>query len=100
MNKTILILIVWIVGCLGMLAPQRLYAAHQPNYSAAGFFELPNTGRVVYNMNPAWHFHQGEMAGAEQKEFNDSEWQLTSLPNGIEYLPYEASGCTNYQGAV
>lgn len=100
MNKTILILIVWIAGCLGMLAPQRLYAAHQPNYSAAGFFELPNTGRVVYNMNPAWRFHQGEMAGAEQKEFNDSEWQLTSLPNGIEYLPYEASGCTNYQGAV
>ena len=25
-------------------------------------------------------------------------WEVVSLPNGIEYLPTEASGCINYQG--
>ena len=38
--------------------------------------------------------------GAEAKEFNDKAWQVVSLPNGIEYLPTEASGCINYQGEV
>lgn len=36
--------------------------------------------------------------GAEAKEFDDKTWQVVSLPNGIEYLPTEASGCINYQG--
>ena len=32
--------------------------------------------------------------------FDDKTWQVVSLPNGIEYLPTEASGCINYQGEV
>ena len=51
-------------------------------------------------MNPAWRFYKGNVDGAEQKNFDDSEWTLVSLPNGIEYLPTEASGCVNYQGSV
>ena len=74
--------------------------AHEPEFSTAGFFRLPDTGRDVYSMNPAWRFHKGAMEGAETKEFNDKDWTVVSLPDGIEYLPTEASGCINYQGEV
>ena len=75
-----------------------LWAARQPEFSTAGFFRLDNSGREVYSMNPAWRFHKGAMEGAETKEFNDKDWTVVSLPDGIEYLPTEASGCINYQG--
>ncbi|WP_418828585.1 glycoside hydrolase family 2 TIM barrel-domain containing protein [Phocaeicola sp.] len=74
--------------------------AYQPEYSTAGFFELPHTGRTVYSMNPAWRMYKGSLKGAEQPGFNDKEWNLVSLPDGIEYVPTEASGCVNYQGEV
>lgn len=77
-----------------------LWAARQPEFSTAGFFRLNNSGREVYSMNPAWRFHKGAMEGAETKEFNDKDWTVVSLPDGIEYLPTEASGCINYQGEV
>lgn len=77
-----------------------LWAARQPEFSTAGFFRLDNSGREVYSMNPAWRFHKGAMEGTETKEFNDKDWTVVSLPDGIEYLPTEASGCINYQGEV
>lgn len=77
-----------------------LWAARQLEFSTAGFFRLDNSGREVYSMNPAWRFHKGAMEGAETKEFNDKDWTVVSLPDGIEYLPTEASGCINYQGEV
>ena len=77
-----------------------LWAARQPEFSTASFFRLDNSGREVYSMNPAWRFHKGAMEGAETKEFNDKDWTVVSLPDGIEYLPTEASGCINYQGEV
>ena len=77
-----------------------LWAAHQPEFSTAGFFRMENTGRDVYSMNPAWRFYKGAMQGADAKEFNDKDWTVVSLPHGIEYLPTEASGCINYQGEV
>lgn len=76
------------------------FAAHQPEFSTAGFYELPGTGRRVYSMNPAWRFYKGAQAGAERTDFDDRSWSLVSLPNGIELLPTEASGCINYQGEV
>lgn len=51
-------------------------------------------------MNPAWRFYKGTAEGAEAKDFDDKDWTVVSLPNGIEYLPTEASGCINYQGEV
>lgn len=77
-----------------------LWAARQPEFSTAGFFRLDNSGREVYSMNPAWRFHKGAVEGAETKEFNDKDWTVVSLPDGIEYLPTEVSGCINYQGEV
>ena len=89
---TISILFVWL--------SLSLWAARQPEFSTAGFFRLDNSGREVYSMNPAWRFHKGAVEGAETKEFNDKDWTVVSLPDGIEYLPTEASGCINYQGEV
>ena len=89
---TFSILFVWL--------SRSLWAARQPEFSTAGFFRLDNSGREVYSMNPAWRFHKGAMEGAETKEFNDKDWTVVSLPDGIEYLPTEASGCINYQGEV
>lgn len=75
-------------------------AAHQPEFSTAGFFQLPESGREVFSMNPAWRFHKGAAAGAEARGFDDSQWAVVSLPHGIDYVPTEASGCVNYQGEV
>lgn len=75
------------------------------NYTSAGIlycriFQLENTGRTVYSMNPAWRFHKGSAEGAEAPGYEDSSWTLVSLPDGTEILPTEASGCINYQGEV
>lgn len=88
-----------IACCLIIFLTQQSFAS-QPEYSTAGFFELPNTGRTVYSMNPTWRMYKGHLEGAEQPNFNDKEWNLVSLPDGIEYVPSEASGCVNYQGEV
>lgn len=93
MKKTIYILyaLLFIIASAG---------AYQPEFSTAGFFPVENTGRKVYSMNPAWRFYKGNLNDAHSKEFNDKNWQVISLPHGIEYLPSEASGCINYQGEV
>lgn len=98
--KKITIVFQWAISMVLLFAVQALQAAHQPEYSTAGFFELPHTGRTVYSMNPAWRFHLGEVEGAWQKDFDDSAWTLVSLPDGMEILPTEASGCVNYQGGA
>lgn len=91
----------WKILLSGLLLAGTLVAyadAYQPSYSTAGFYQLSNTGRTAYSMNPAWRFYKGHIEGAEQPEFNDKDWNIVSLPDGIEYLPTEASGCINYQG--
>ena len=75
-------------------------AAFQPQYSVAGFYPLEHTGREVYSMNPAWRFYKGSAPEAYRVDFDDDNWAVVSLPDGIEYLPTEASGCINYQGEV
>lgn len=91
---------IYFVLCYLMTCITQQSFAYQPEYSTAGFFELPHTGRTVYSMNPAWRMYKGSLKGAEQPGFNDKEWNLVSLPDGIEYVPTEASGCVNYQGEV
>ena len=85
---------------ISVFAARTLAAAVQPEYSTAGFFALPGTGREVYSMNPSWRFFKGDVQGAWEQGFDDGTWTLVSLPDGIEYLPTEASGCVNYQGPV
>ena len=68
--------------------------------STAGFYELEGSGREVYNVNPAWRFIKGDVQDAQKVDFNDSEWEVVSLPHGLELLPEDASGCANYQGVA
>lgn len=71
------------------------------SFSTAGFFELPGTGRSAYSMNQAWRFYKGDVAGNPYEiAYDDSMWEVVSIPHGIELLPVEASGCANYQGVV
>ena len=85
---------------LGIFAVGAARAAITPEFSTAGFYVLPETGRTVYDMNPCWRFCKGDASGAEQPDFDDREWKTVSLPDGMELLPTEASGCINYQGVA
>lgn len=71
---------------------------HDVSFSTAGFYELENSGREVYNMNVGWKFCKGSQQNAWQKEYDDVSWEAVALPHGMELLPEEASGCINYQG--
>lgn len=83
---------------LALLLFKTASADSNPQFSTAGFYELPQSGRTVHSMNPAWRFYKGSAEGAESVTFDDSRWEVVSLPHGLEYLPTEASGCINYQG--
>lgn len=72
----------------------------QIEFSTAGFLPLQGSGRNVQSMNPAWRFTKGDIKGAETVDFDDSSWEVVSLPNGMEYLPVDASGGVNYRGAA
>lgn len=93
MKKIILNLILFFI-------PLAVFA-YEPEYSTAGFFRLDGTGRSVYSMNPAWRFYKGTPKGDPSKvDYDDKDWLVVSLPNGIEYVAENASGCVNYQGVV
>nr|MDA3853874.1 glycoside hydrolase family 2 protein [Bacteroidales bacterium] len=68
------------------------------NFSKAGFFQVENTGRHVFDFNVGWRFYKGAMQGAEEVQFNDSLWSLVNCPHGLEYVSENASGSNNYQG--
>lgn len=61
----------------------EMQAAYQPEFSTAGFYELANSGREVYSMNPAWRFHKGTATGAETTDFNDQDWKVVSCPTEL-----------------
>lgn len=68
-------------------------------FSTAGFYELARSGREVYNMNVGWKFYKGSLSDEVWgKKYDDSSWELVTLPHGLELLPEEASGGVNYQG--
>lgn len=84
---------------LVLFSVQHIYSAsYQPQFSTAGFYQLDGTGRQVYSMNVAWRFVKHDVADAQNKDFDDSKWEVVSLPHGLEYLPLDASGGVNYQG--
>ena len=68
--------------------------------SVAGLFPLENSGRMVWNFNPEWRFHLGDVAGAEAIGFDDTAWDVVSTPHTAKLLPAEGSGCRNYQGII
>ena len=81
---------------LSLFTDAQVPVLHQ--FSSAGFFQIENGGRQVYNFNVGWRFYKGAVNKAEEPTFDDSGWELVNTPHGLEYLPDEASGCINYQG--
>ncbi len=67
-------------------------------YSKAGFFEVPNSGRKVFDFNVGWRFYKGNKKNAELKNYKDSNWEVISTPHGLELNAIQASGSNNYQG--
>ena len=66
--------------------------------SVAGLFPVSNQGREVWNFNPNWRFHLGDVLGAERADYDDTSWGVVSTPHSVKLEPAEASGCRNYQG--
>jgi len=66
--------------------------------SVAGFFPLESSGRQVYNFNNGWRFMRGDVKNAEKTAFDDTAWEVVSVPHTVQLMPAEASGNRNYQG--
>ena len=62
-----------------------LYSTIVPTFSTAGFYQLDNTGRSINSMNVAWRFIKMEVPNAEKINFDDSKWEVVSIPHGLEY---------------
>jgi beta-galactosidase len=75
-------------------------AASDNNYSVAGFYQLDEAGRQVYNFNLGWRFHKGASEQSESNHFDDATWPLVNLPHSVELVATEASGSVNYQGEM
>jgi len=71
-----------------------------PETSAAGFFELRESGRIIQNFNPGWRFKKGNIKNGESIGLDDADWEIVSTPHTVELMPAEASGGRNYQGPV
>ncbi len=44
-------------------------------------YQPPTSMRATYNFNPGWKFIFGDVTGADQPGFDDSEWASVSLPH-------------------
>ena len=66
--------------------------------STAGFYEIPGSGREVFNFNTGWRFLQGDAEGAAEGSFDDASWEVVNLPHTVSLIAAEGSGCRNYQG--
>ncbi|UDQ96618.1 sugar-binding domain-containing protein [Lentisphaerota bacterium WC36G] len=67
-------------------------------FSTAGYYQIANSDRRVYNFNVGWRFLKGDVKDAFKKDFDDSKWIKVNTPHGLELLPVDASGGFNYQG--
>lgn len=75
----------------------NILSAQNPEYSSAGFYSVPNSGRDVLNFNVGWRFYKGAVDNAADINFDDSWWKIVSIPHGLELVSTQASGSNNYQ---
>jgi beta-galactosidase len=81
-----------------LLVAMPVKSPAQKEFSVAGFYELPGSGRALYSFNEGWRYFKGDEKGAELPNFDDKGWELVCLPHTVELVPAEASGGRNYQG--
>lgn len=79
------------IRCLFIMVFMAMFSAVdvkavEPEFSTAGFFEMPNTGREVYSMNSAWRFFKGNVGGEPWKmAFDDSHGVVVWFVKGEFY---------------
>ena len=66
-------------------------AQAQMETSVAGFIPLSGSGRILYNFNPGWRFHRGDIKGADSVRFADTSCQLVSARHTVALIPVEAT---------
>ena len=64
----------------------------------AGGVPLKGSPRRTFSFGTGWKFRIGEVKGAAEPGFDDSAWELVSLPHSVDLVPEDASGGRNYQG--
>ncbi len=90
-NSVFLIILINLYALFGV--------SQQPiEFTKAGYLEVKDGGREVYNFNVGWRFIKADVEGAEAKDFDDSNWEVVNCPHGLELISTEASGSNNYQG--
>ncbi len=92
--KTVMLALVGLIFISFHLNGQEM----QPQFSTAGYWQVKDSPREIYNFNPGWRFFKGDISGAEQPSFDDRDWEAANLPHGLEILGENASGGRNYQG--
>ena len=95
MKRTTVLLLALLPAILSAAVPDGFPSGTS---SVAGFFPLEGSGRHVWNFNAGWRFLLGDVARAEEKDFDDHSWEVVSTPHTVRLMPAEASGCRNYQG--
>jgi len=90
----------FILSILIVIISTVILKAQTPQFSKAGFYEVKNSGREVFNFNIGWRFFKGDVKGAESTDFDDSKWDVVNTPHGLELVSTQASGCNNYQGVA
>ena len=87
-----------LLGILFCLTLSNISQAYSPEFSTAGFYQTDAKVREAINFNVGWRFIKRDVPGAESVDFDDRNWDLVNLPDGMELLPLSASGGLNYQG--
>ncbi|TAJ12776.1 glycoside hydrolase family 2 protein [Marinilabiliaceae bacterium JC017] len=93
MVKKICLIFVLVISLLKVTGNDQV-----PEFSAAGFFKLKDSGREIYDFNVGWRFLKQDHDQAYKADFDDSSWEIVNVPHGLEILSAEASGSVNYQG--
>ncbi len=67
--------------------------------SANAQFLIPESNRMVYNLNYDWKFVKSDVSNAYTTTFNDTGWKTVSLPhtyNDIDLFDTWVTGSGNY----
>ncbi len=98
MSKKNNVLIFVLISVFCVLKYGNAKAIETSEFSKAGFWELKNSGREVFDFNIGWRFSKGNTENAQISEFDDSNWDVVNCPHGLELISDNASGSNNYQG--
>jgi len=68
-------------------------------FSVAGFYISDQPGdREVFSFNPGWRFLRKNVPDAWKENFDDSRWELVSVPHNLELLHENGNGLYWYKG--